>query len=237
MDTREVPRVAAPLIVAAAILLSFRLEKPVPPVELQGGNGPAPSAEQVRAAYRQVLAPGAPGYDRGAARAAVTVVEFSDFGCPYCARFAIGTYPAIAAEFVATGRVRWKYVPFVLGMFPNGGEAARAGICAGEQGPAAFERMHDRLYEQQALWRAAGDPAAAFRALAAASRLDPGRFAACYAGDVALARLRAADDLADRIGVTGTPTFFVDGERVEGALPADRFREILTAALARSRAR
>ncbi|OYV67140.1 MAG: hypothetical protein B7Z74_10030, partial [Deltaproteobacteria bacterium 21-66-5] len=96
MNTSEVPRIAAPLLIAAAIVISFRLEKPVPPVELQGGEPPAPSAAQMRGAYERALAPGSPGYDRGTARSRVTVLEFSDFGCPYCARFAAETYPALA---------------------------------------------------------------------------------------------------------------------------------------------
>ena len=222
---------------AAAILLSFRLETPLPPVALEAGEAPAPPAEQVRAALEQVLAPGAPGFDRGAERAPVTVVEFADFGCQYCALFATAADPQIATEFVATGKVRWRYVPFVLGMFPNGGEAARAGICAGEQGPAAFGRMHDRLYGQRTSWLAARDPAGTFGALAAASGLDAARFAACYAGEEAQARLRAANQLADRMGVSGTPTFFVNGERISGALPPEQFRVMLADALRRSAGR
>ena len=95
---------------------------------------------------------------------AVTVLEFADFGCRYCARFAAETYPALADEFVKTGQVRWRYVPFVLGMFPNGDEAARAGgLRRRRRARGAFGRMHDRLFADQDAWTGAGDPAGAFR--------------------------------------------------------------------------
>jgi len=235
MNTSEVPRIAAPLLIAAAIIVSFGLEKPAPPVELPSGRPPEPSAAETRAAYEQALAPGGPGFDRGAARAPVTVLEFSDFGCPYCARFAAETYPALAAEFVATGRVRWKYVPFALGIFANGDEAARAGECAADQGKPAFGRMHDHLFADQEEWKAAPDAAPVFRALAAAARLDTARFAACYASDEPSRRVHASDALADQMAVRATPTFFVNGRRVEGALSVDEFRTVLLDALRQSR--
>jgi len=231
LNAREVPRIAAPLLLAAAIVVSFKLEQPEPPVELPGGAPTAPSAEATQAAYVRALAPGSPGIDRGAARAAVTVLEFSDFGCPYCARFAAETYPALATEFVATGRVRWVYMPFALGIFPNGDEAARAADCAGEQGPAAFRRMHDRLFADQESWKGSADAASAFHALASDAQLDMTRFAACYAGDAPSRRVHAADALADEMAVRATPTFFVNGRRIEGALPVEEFRTVLLTAL------
>ncbi len=234
MNTAEIPRIAAPLLIAAAILVSFRLEKPAPPVELQGGEPSAPSAAEQRTAYERALAPGSPGYDRGSTRAAVTVLEFADFGCPYCARFASETYPALADEFVKTGIVRWKFVPFVLGIFANGGDAARAAECAADQGRAAFGRMHDRLFEQEDAWKGTPDPASVFRSLAGASGLDVAQFASCYASDEPDRRIRASNALADQLAVRATPTFFVDGERVEGALPVPQFRAVLLDAVRQS---
>jgi len=229
--TNAVPRIAAALILAAAILLSFRLERAPRPIELQPGATPAPSADSTRAVLERALAPGAPGYDRGVARANVTVLEFADFGCPYCARFATRTYPPLAAEFVRTGVVRWRYVPFALGIFTNGDEAARAAECAGAQGRVAFGRMDDRLFVGQDVWKRAADPAGLFRSMAAGAGLDPARFTSCYAGDSAAQRVAAANALADQLGVRATPTFFINGRRVEGALPLEQFRAVLAEAL------
>lgn len=234
MNVNEVPRIAAPLMLAAAILLSAPHRAAPPPIELAAGEAPLPSLAETLGAFDQALAPGAPGYDRGSTRATVTVIEFADFGCRYCARFAAETYPALSGEFVKTGRVRWRYVPFVLGMFPNGDEAARAGTCAAEQGPAAFGRMHDRLFADQDAWLSAGDAAGVFASLARAAGLDAARFSSCYTSDATAQRIREANALAERLAVRSTPTFFVNGNRVEGALPAEQFRTVLLDALNQS---
>ena len=236
LNAREIPRIAAPLLLGAAVLLSFRLEKPAPPVELSGGEPPEPSAAEVRTGLARATGPGSPGYDRGVTGAPVTVVEFADFACPYCARFALASYPTLAQEFVATGQVRWKYVPFVLGIFANGEQATRAAECAGEQGQAAFGKMHDELYVEQDVWKAAPDPAAVFRSIARSAGLDGDRFASCLASDAPDRRIGASNALADQLGVRATPTFFVAGRRVQGALRAEDFRAVLLQALAAARA-
>jgi protein-disulfide isomerase len=233
MDVNEIPRLVAPLALAGAILLSGRPQGAGAraPVELEPGDLPLPSMEETRAGLRDALAPGTPGYDRGASRAAVTVLEFADFGCRYCASFATDAYPRLANEFVRTGKVRWKYVPFVLGMFPNGEQAARAAECAGEQGAGAFGRMHDQLYAGRADWENATGPDGLFRSYAGAAHLDTARFASCYASERPAERIRQSNALADRLAVRSTPTFFVNGYRIEGALPAEQFRALLLDAL------
>jgi hypothetical protein len=80
------------------------------------------------------------GHDRGTDAAPVRVVEFSDFGCPYCGEFAREVHPALHREYVETGRVRWTYVPVVMGVFRNGGAAALAAECAAEQGEGGSGR-------------------------------------------------------------------------------------------------
>ncbi len=231
MNANDVPRIAAPLLLAVAIVVSYRPQPAPLPVELPPGEPPAPPAAEVRAGWQQALAPGSPGYDRGARAAPVTVLEFADFGCRYCASFTVATYPQLAAEFVRTGRVRWKEVPFALGMFPNGDVAARAAACAAEQGREQFAKLHDRLFAEQDAWQDAPDPDALFRSYAEAAGLDVTRFASCDTSDATEARVRAANDLADRMGVRATPTFFINGRRLEGALPAAQFRVLLLQAL------
>ncbi len=228
---QELPRLGAPVLFAAAILVSFAAIPRTPPEELQPGEAPPPSAAEMSDAFARALGPGSPGIVVGSPRAKVTVLEFADFGCPYCARFALGSYPRLASEFVATGKVRWVFVPFLLGMFPNGEPAARAGQCAAEQGSAAFTRMHDVLYAQQTVWKGAGDPSQAFGELAGVAHLDRRRFAACLGGAAAAQRTRSAGELADRLGVGATPTFFINGQRVEGAIPVEEFRAALAQAV------
>lgn len=167
------------------------------------------------------------GHARGAEDAPVTVVEFSDFGCPFCGTFALGTYPVLEEEFVATGAVRWVYVPIVMGIFPNGDGAARAAECAAEQGEDAFWAMHSVLYERQTGWKSASDPAPMFARYAAEIGLDADAFGSCYAENRGRGRIEAGNALAARAFVRATPTFFVNGRRVQGALPLEYFRAIL----------
>lgn len=225
------PRLLAPSFLAVAIVLSARLDQPKPPIALEAGELPLPDAAQVAAAYRRAVGPEGPGHDLGVAQAAVTVLEFSDFGCRYSRSFATTALPELLAAYVRTGAVRWKYVPFALGMFPNGAAAAGAAECAADQGPAAFRRMHDRLFAAAGEWSDARDPGASFRRYAREARLDTARFGACLTDTTAAARVREANALADAMGVRATPTFFVNGRRVEGALPAAEFRAMLDRAL------
>lgn len=165
------------------------------------------------------------GYSRGSADAPVTVYEFSDFGCPFCGMFALGTYPELQEEFVKTGRVRWVMVPFVMGMFPNGAEAARAAECAGEQ--QEFWPMHDLLFASQKEWKASRSPAALLQGYAGRLKLDTERFAACYEEDRQGGRTALNNRAADAAGIRATPSFLVGGRLVEGALPAAQFRLLL----------
>ncbi|MGD8321329.1 MAG: thioredoxin domain-containing protein [Gemmatimonadota bacterium] len=166
-------------------------------------------------------------HELAAPSAQATVVEFSDFGCPYCGQFERNTFPALRKEFVETGKVRWRFVPFVLGMFPNGSEAMRASTCVAEQGEDAFWKMHDALFARQDEWKGSRDPEGLFRSYAEASGADGAAFAACYDDARSADRVTAANALAEKTGVRSTPTFFINGKMVQGALPLEQFRQIL----------
>jgi len=157
------------------------------------------------------------------------MIDFSDFGCPYCGQFSLETYRVIEREYVRTGKVFFKYVPFIVGMFPNGDRAALAGECAGDQGQ--FWPMQARLYARQAEWRKASDPAALFKASASELGLDATSFSACYARQKVHPRTQRANQVASTIGVRVTPSFVVNGRPVQGALPLADFRRVIEAAL------
>lgn len=165
------------------------------------------------------------GYDEGAADAPVVIVNFSDFGCPYCGSHARQTLPALEREFIATGKVFYKYVPLVMGSFPHGDTAARAAECAAEEGK--FWPMHDRLFAGQQEWRKNGAPTPIYERYAQELGLDPMRYAACLADGRTEARTQRATEGATRLGIRATPTFAIDGEGIEGALPLDAFQKIL----------
>jgi protein-disulfide isomerase len=193
---------------------------------LQTASNPAPVPAGLPPAPADTIDVRRIGHAEGREDAPVTVIEFADFGCPFCAMFAQGTYPELRREFIGTGRVRWIFVPFVMGTFRNGMEAARTGECAAEQG--RFPEMKLRLYAGQREWKSTRDARSVFAGFAKELGLDEARFASCYREDRPGERLRTNNRAADALGVRATPSFLIDGRLVEGALPAQQFRMILT---------
>jgi protein-disulfide isomerase len=225
---RKRRRGATALAVAAAFAGLLACGRPAEGQEEKApGKAPARTSAAAPAPGRIVFDLSAIGYDRGDPDAPVFVVEFSDFGCPYCRKFATEIYPSLEKEFIRTGKVRWKYVPFALGIFPNGDLAALAAECAAEQGEPAFWKMHDRLYDGQREWKSTSEPAELFARYARELGFDQARFRSCLDQDRRSARLELSNMTASQLGIRATPTFFVNGIRVEGALPLDLFRRVI----------
>ncbi len=163
----------------------------------------------------------------GPADAAVSVVEFSDYGCTYCRRFSTEIFPQLYTEFMETGKVRWVHVPFILGKFPNAEEASAAAICAAEQGDGVFWPVHMKLFGRQPEWRAASDPLPVFLGYLKSTGGDAAAFESCYRSDRPGRVLARVEQIAAAAGVAATPTFFVNGQLVQGAVPLAEFRSIL----------
>lgn len=165
------------------------------------------------------------GYDRGEADAGIVIVEFADFACSACGLFARETLPTLYRDWVATGRARVKYVPFILGIFPRAMDAAEAAECAGEQD--SFWTMHDMLYGMQREWTGPGDPRPKFVDYARRMALNVPRFEACLDADRHDATIQANTRIAQQLQIRGTPTFFVNGARIQGAVPLAQMEAIL----------
>ncbi len=161
--------------------------------------------------------------ERGDAAAPVTIVEYTDYQCPYCVRHAVETFPTMLTEMIDTGRVRYVIKDFPLdSIHPQARAAAVAARCAGEQD--AYWPMHDALFAQQAEW--SGQDAtltAIFAAMAAELGLDGDAFAACLGDGRYDAAIQANQDEGFALGVNGTPAFFIDGFPISGAQPFDLF--------------
>jgi protein-disulfide isomerase len=190
---------------------------------------PAEGQMRVKLADR-VVALDAVGHARGNAKAPVWIVEFADFGCSYCEKFWRETLPVLDSLYVRPGRAYWKFVPFTIGMFPNSGEAALGSICAAEQGK--FFAMHDILYDRRKEWMKASDARAQVARYAATVKLDAGRFKTCVRSPKAAQQLAMNNALAQTLRIRGTPTFFINGETIPGALPTDIFVRGMNAVLA-----
>lgn len=167
------------------------------------------------------------GFDRGQVDAPIKIVEFSDFGCGYCRRFHTETYPTLEEEWIDSGKVQWKYVTYVSGMFPNGLQAAFAAECVGEQG--RFEAIRTILYERQQDWKNDDDPYGIFEAYAEEVGVDVPTYQSCLAEDRRRSRVRSGVLTGARLGVRGTPSFLVDGFPLVGAQPLNVWNDILTA--------
>jgi protein-disulfide isomerase len=199
-----------------------------------------PSAEIPFWASAEGLAPDPerPGYDvagdliRGSQDAQVTVIEYSDFQCPYCKQHFDETQPVLDENYVDTGQVKWVFKHFPLDIHPQAPAAAVASECAAEQGQ--FWEMHHLLFENVESW-SVSEPNPVFVGLAEELGLDTGAFESCLADPVIAERVDS--DVADGAPyVSGTPSFIVlfggQGTIIPGALPADRFQQVLDEILA-----
>jgi protein-disulfide isomerase len=154
-----------------------------------------------------------PGYVLGSTTAPVEVVEFADFQCPHCGEFANVQFPTIREQLINTGQLRWRFRDFPLN-FPWSRVSALAGQCAGEQGK--FWEMEDALFQQQAAWgRSSSNPSAAFRDLARGIGVDLDKYNACMDSQRYAGRIEASHRDGAARGVTGTPTFFVNGRELD----------------------
>jgi protein-disulfide isomerase len=171
------------------------------------------------------------GFDRGNSTAPITIVEFGDFGCSACGIFARETFAQFEREFIQTGRVRWKYVPFVLGSFPNSAAVTRAALCAAEQD--AFWSMHDLLYQRQREWAKMFGIRAQLEKYAGQLKLNAAAFNQCYNKDNPAATMRRNDQAAATLMIRATPTFFINGQRAVGALSMEQWRRVIEIVSAR----
>lgn len=169
------------------------------------------------------------GVDRGSRDAPVHLVEFSDYGCGYCRKFHQETWPVLLRDFVDAGKVEWKFLPYVSGMFGNSTAATAASECALEQGDSIFYAMNSLVWNHQAEWKRSTDPAAVLRGLAHESGAELLRYDSCLSQGRRSQRLAAATAMAQQIGVRATPTFFIVGyPPIQGALPTEVFVKVLT---------
>jgi protein-disulfide isomerase len=158
----------------------------------------------------------------GPASAPVTIVEYLDYQCPYCHR-AQGVVDEVLNRY--PGKVRFVHRDFLLGK-PRSLPAARAARCAGEQGK--FWEYH------RGLLLSSGDMSDEdLRTRATAMGLDAGKFSACVASDRFDGDIKRSTESGNALGIDATPTFFVNGRRLMGALPVDQFAEVIESELGR----
>ena len=157
-------------------------------------------------------------YAKGPANAPIQIVEFSDFHCPFCKR----VEPTIAQVLKKyDGKIRFVYKDFPLdSLHPQARAAAEAARCAGEQGK--YWEFHDKVY--------AGEPDASAPTMQAYAKevgLDAAAFETCRSSRKYQAQVQTDAAEGTKLGVNGTPGFFINGRFLSGAQPLEAFSNII----------
>jgi len=161
---------------------------------------------------------------RGPAKAAVTIVEFSDFQCPYCRKFA-----GILNEVLSSGSddVRAVFHHLPLAMHPWARQAAETAACAQLQSGAAFWALHDQIFQNQGAITAENAKEKLDELAKGTKGLDATAFQQCMDNGMSVGLVLKDMNLAEVNHVNGTPTLFINGHRLEGVENAAKLRELI----------
>lgn len=168
----------------------------------------------------------------GSPSASVTVVEFADFQCPFCGKFFKNIMPQLTEKYIKTGKVKFVYRDFAF-LGEESEWAAAAAECAREQGK--FWEYHDYLFTRQN-----GENQGAFekknlKQFARAVGLDGAQFDSCVNSDKYIEEVRKDTAAGRNAGVSGTPTTFVNGRAIVGAVPFAQFEGAIVEALKKAK--
>jgi protein-disulfide isomerase len=206
------------LSAAAFIVYSRRADAPMHGDEIVTKQAGEPVQETNDSEPRLVI---------GNPEAPLTIIEYGDFGCPICKRFFEQTEPQLVRDYVDTGRVKIEFrVETHIG--PDSVRAGEAAYCAAEQN--AFKSYHDQLYFHQGRDRFSADNLKAFAGGGVIP--DKPKFDACVDSGKYRATVEASHNEA-QAKISGTPTFFVGGQKIVGAQPYSVFKAVIDAELAK----
>jgi protein-disulfide isomerase len=212
--------IVAGTAVAAVVVIAFIM------LSLKPWESNGTSTEFITPTPRPTAIP-QQGSTLGSPDAPLTIVEYSDFKCPYCRQVALETIPQIEEEYIATGKVKLVFQHFVV----HGQEAelaAGAAECASQQN--AFWQYHDTLFLNN---NSVTFNSENLKRFAQGLGLDAEAFNACLDSKAYMDKLVADAADARRRGVSSTPTFFVGQTKVEGAKSYAEFKKAIDDELAR----
>jgi protein-disulfide isomerase len=169
----------------------------------------------------------------GSQDAAITIIEFSDFQCPFCARFHIQTLPIIMDEYINEGKVKLVFRDFpIQSIHPNAVPASVAAECANEQ--EKFKEMHDILFERQNEWNNQETSGAMelFNQYAREMELKQEQFESCLTSAKYVEEIKKDLNDGRTYGITGTPGFFIGNDEIgfvelKGAQPFESFKKVI----------
>ncbi len=172
---------------------------------------------------------------KGKADAQVTIIEFSDYQCPFCGRFVKNTFPEIAKKYIDGGKIKYVFRDFPLEFHKQAPKASEAANCAGDKGK--YWEMHDKLFDNQNALTVDK-----LKLYAADIGLDAESFNACLDSGKHAEEINKDLDEGKKAMVSGTPTFFIGktqsgkkeivGKRLVGARPFSSFEQVIEQLLA-----
>jgi protein-disulfide isomerase len=176
-----------------------------------GGKRQAPLTTETLAP----LAAGPRGVTMGSDSAPVEVMEFSDFECPWCGQFANIQMADVRARLLTPGKVKWRFMNYMITGHTKSPYAHLAAACANQQG--RFWQIHDLIYQHQDEWVSERNPLTKLGDYAREAGVDMDRYNKCVEDRAAWGRVLADKAMGDSLGVNGTPTFFIGGRQWRGS--------------------
>jgi protein-disulfide isomerase len=172
----------------------------------------------------------------GSKDAPVTIVEFSDYQCPFCRKFWTETYSQLKKDYIDTGKVKLVFMDFPLvDIHPSAKISAEAARCVREKGgDAAYWKMHDKIFSESNILDS-GSPTGAVTKTAQFTATDLKKWAkelgynidSCLDSGKYESAVMADEAYGQSLGVTGTPGFFVNGANIAGAVPYSVFQQLI----------
>lgn len=216
------------LAFASGVLLGYVVwgldtasEIPVAAAQAGGPVVAAPVTEQPQFVRYEVASEGFPSI--GPENAPITIIEFSDYQCPYCRRWHEQVYEPLLNAYPGKIRMVYRHLP-LTSIHPDAFPAAEAALCAGEQN--AYWPFHEKLFSSDALG------SSVYSQYAQELGLDMDTFESCITEGRFKDAVQADLDFAVNLGVRSTPTFFINGLAVVGAQPLDIFKQVIDKELA-----
>ena len=181
---------------------------------------PTPSIPSARVTDMETLADDNPFL--GEKDALVTIIEFSDYECPFCERFYKQTLPSIKSTYIETGKVKFVYRDFPLGFHSQAEPAAIAANCAGEQ--EKYFQFHDKIFDNGG---AGGKSNADYKKWAQEIGLDVPKWEKCTNDPAQKQEIQKDIDDGSAAGISGTPGFIINGKLLSGAQPFSAFQQVI----------
>lgn len=214
--------------VVLVVLLAFLVfRNPAVPTGATGGTvaDPSPEAPTPSLDVESLIDDDAVLGDEDAP---VTIIEWSDYQCPFCKRFHDQTWNLLKSQYIDTGKVKFVYRDFPLSFHVNAQKSAEAAECAGEQGK--YWEMHDAIFTQSQA-DGTGISPADLKNIAKSVGLDSSKFDSCLDSGEMAAEVQKDMSEGAASGVQGTPGFLINGKLVSGAQPFSVFQQVIDSEL------